>query len=67
MLRGVGWIPVGLSGDAAIINRQSEGRASVHKGMAERSEIIEADSSPGGRIICVLRLSVNRGPLSQEV
>lgn len=45
---GVGWIPVGLSGDAAIINRQSEGRASVHKGMAERSEIIEADSSPGG-------------------
>lgn len=48
VLRGVGWIPVGLSGDAAIINRQSEGRASVHKGIAESSEIIGADFSPEG-------------------
>lgn len=48
VLSGVGWIPVGLSGDAAIINRQSEVRASVHKGIAESSEIIGADFSPQG-------------------
>lgn len=48
VLSGVGWIPVGLSRDAAIINRQSEGRASVHKGIAESSEIIGSDFSPEG-------------------
>lgn len=48
VLRGVGWVLVGLSGDAAIINRQSEGRASVHKSIAESSEIIGADFSPEG-------------------